>query len=187
MLSEQQVSEDGADLKSLALHRITPALVSSLPGLEQQIEQFESREGGENAEEWFKGKAFPLALQGSNAYGTYVVLVESEVDVLFSLRMGEAKFSQARRKKLRLPIHKEPRHEGCVLLMWIANRKNAVVKGKRLLECVLSVCIDAAEQVGAVALALDPQNERLAEYWRSLDFRNTNTSSGIQKRLYLPL
>jgi len=170
-------------IAGLEVRRLTPELLESRPRLWGQVERFETRRNGGDAEKWLRSEA----LDAYPAVVTHLFLVDGRLEAFLSLRMGEVELNQAHRKRVRSGL-KHPT-QGCVLVVWTAKALDATIEYQIVVDYAVYLGRRAVESVGAVALALDPHNKELADHWlRSYGFsRSQTTAKSELRRVWFPL
>lgn len=156
----------------------------------QAVEKFRSLDNppGREATRWLKEEALPnhpstvsyVLMRGDRIEG-YIALASSSVELKQSHRKA---LSAGQRGHLLSPT------QGASLIAWIARHGEAEIDGVLLLKFAISIARRAAFLQGAVALVLDPFDEKLARLWiERYGFvrSQTRVRGGELRRLWFPL
>ncbi len=145
------------------------------------VEAFESigTPAGNDAARWLRVDA--LANDGSTR--TWLLLAEGRVEGYVALCAGQVDLAATDVAALGLPPGR-PRLPA-ILLAWIARHRQSSVSGKELIDIAYGIAQRVSRQIGAVAFALDPGDDAVAEIWRAEPYGFRTASRG--KRLWLPI
>lgn len=121
---------------------------------------------GHRAADWLEHDA--VANDGSTR--TYAALEGVRLSGYFALSAGEVRLRLRDVARLSLP----PRSiQPAILLTWIARHRDARGFGPTLLVAAYGKARLVSQDVGAGVLAVDPGDEAVARYWRSVGFRSS--------------
>jgi hypothetical protein len=170
----------------------TPATAESraFEDVVRAVEKFRSLDNrpGREATRWLQEEA--LANHPSTV--SYVLMRDGRIEGYFALASGSVELKQSHRKALSAGqrSHRLSPTQGASLVTWIARHGEATIDGQLLLKFALSIARRAAFLQGAVALVLDPFDEKLSKLWiEQYGFvrSQTRVRGGELRRLWLPL
>jgi len=153
------------------------------PRLARAVDEFESLDNplGRAATRWLREEA--VANDGSTR--TYALTRGAKLDGFFALSAAEVLLTRQEVADLNLPTRvRQP----AILVAWIARAKDAPGAGATLLEAAYGKGRRIAEDLGAVALVVDPGDDAVAGYWMELGFRPSRPRwEQAPPRLWVPL
>ncbi len=154
------------------------------------VQKFRSLDNpsGREATRWLKQEA----LANHPATVSYVLMGDGRIEGYFAVASTSVELKQSHRKALSSGqrSHRLSPTQGASLIAWVARHEEAEIDGARLLKFALSIARRAAFLQGAVALVLDPFDEKLAKLWverYGFERSQTRVRGGELRRLWLPL
>jgi hypothetical protein len=163
--------------------RWTPARAEADPWLAQAVAGFEPLDNpaGQAAAAWLRNRS--LVEFGSVA--TRLMVVDRVVEGFYSLAASQVEI----KTRDRLGMTRS-RTQPAALVQWLAKRRGSSVSGWEILAHAIGTALKVSEDLGLVAIVLEPYDEASADIWRADPYRfktSRTTGPGGTPRLWRSL